>query len=66
LSSYDDTGKEDGLGCFIFTECPELCPVIAACKDSAKMAMKALVELLNQEIACLKICYCGNGKLACS
>jgi hypothetical protein len=45
LSTYDEmTGKEDGLGCFIVTKRPELCPVIAACKDSAKMAMKALVE----------------------
>ena len=44
LSTYDETGKEDGLGCFIVTECTELCPVIAACKDSAKMAMRALVE----------------------
>ena len=45
LSTYDETGKKDGLGCFIVTKRPELCPVIAACKDSAKMAMKALVEL---------------------
>lgn len=44
LSTYDKTGKDDGLGCFIMAECPELCPVIYACKESARMIMKALVE----------------------
>ena len=44
LSTYDKTGKEDGLGCFIIAECPELCPVISACKESASMIMKVLVE----------------------
>jgi hypothetical protein len=43
LSSHDNTGrKEDRLGCFIVAECPDLCPVISACKDSAKMAKKTL------------------------
>ena len=44
LSTYDKTGKDDGLGCFILAECPELCPVITACKESARMIMTALVE----------------------
>ena len=43
LSTYDRTGKGDGVGCYIAAECPELCPVISACKDSAKMAMKILL-----------------------
>jgi hypothetical protein len=43
LSTYDTTGKGDGVGCYIVAECPDLCPVLSACKDSAKMAMKILV-----------------------
>ncbi|KAL3765276.1 hypothetical protein ACHAW5_000277 [Stephanodiscus triporus] len=43
LSTYDKTGKEDGLACYIVAECSDLCPVISACKDSAKMAMKTLI-----------------------
>jgi hypothetical protein len=44
LSTYGRTGgKEGGLGCFIVAECPDLCPVISACKDSAKMAMNTLL-----------------------
>jgi hypothetical protein len=43
LSTHDKTGrKEDSLGCFIVAKCPDLCPVISACKDSAKMAMRTL------------------------
>jgi len=44
LSTYDKSDKGDGLGCFIATKCIDLCPVISACNNSAKMAMKALVE----------------------
>lgn len=44
LSTYDKTGKDDGIGFFITAKCPELCPVIFACKESARMIMKALVE----------------------
>mmetsp|Transcript_17187 Transcript_17187/g.41218 ORF Transcript_17187/g.41218 Transcript_17187/m.41218 type:complete len:654 (+) Transcript_17187:286-2247(+) len=44
LSTYDKSGKGDGVGSFIEAKCTELCPVLDACNDSAKMAMKALVE----------------------
>jgi len=50
LSTYDKSGKGDGLGCFIATKCPDLCPVISACNDSAKMAMKTLVESGDRSI----------------
>ena len=43
LSTYDTIGKGDGLGCYIAADCRDLCPVISACKDSAKMTMKILV-----------------------
>lgn len=43
LSTYDTTGKGDGVGCYIAADCRDLCPVISACKDSAKMTMKILV-----------------------
>jgi len=44
LSTYDKSDKGDGLGCFIATKCLDLGPVISACNNSAKMAMKTLVE----------------------
>ncbi|KAL7542416.1 hypothetical protein ACHAXR_012139 [Thalassiosira sp. AJA248-18] len=49
LSTYDTSGQSDGgLGDFISAKCPDLCPVISACNDSAKMAMKTLVESGDQ------------------
>jgi len=47
LSTYDKSSGnkgDDGLGCFIATKCPELCPILSACNDCAKMTMKTLVE----------------------
>ena len=44
LSTYDKSGKNDGLGAFISTKCPQLIPVLSACNESAKMCLKTLVE----------------------
>jgi hypothetical protein len=48
LSTHDTTGRGDGAGCYIAAECPELCPVISACRDSAKMAMRILATSGDQ------------------
>lgn len=45
LSTYDKSGKGDGLGCYIVAECPDLFRVWSACNNSAKMAMRTIVEL---------------------
>jgi len=45
LSTYDKSGQGDGLGCYIAAECPDLFLVISACNNSARMAMKTIVEL---------------------
>ena len=44
LSTYDKSGKNDGLGAFISTKCPQLIPVISACNELAKMVLKTLLE----------------------
>lgn len=45
LLTYDKSGQGDGLGCYIAAEYPDLFLVLSACNDSARMAMKTLVEL---------------------
>lgn len=40
----NENGRLDRLQEFIVAKCPDLCPVISACNDSAKMAMKTLVD----------------------
>ena len=44
LSTYSTNGEGDGLGNFIVAKCAYLCPLISACNDSAKMALKTLLE----------------------
>ena len=44
VSSHDKGDKGDGLGSFIALKCPQLCPVISACDDSAKMVIQTLME----------------------
>jgi len=44
LSTYDKSGKNDGLGAFISTKCPQLIPVLSACNESAKMVLKTMTE----------------------
>lgn len=45
LSTYDKGGENDGLACFIAAECPDLLFALSACNNSARMAMKTIVEL---------------------
>lgn len=40
LSSFDKTGRTDGLLQFIEERCPNLCPVISACNHSARMVIQ--------------------------
>ncbi|KAL9186961.1 hypothetical protein ACHAXT_010681 [Thalassiosira profunda] len=44
VATFATEGKTDGQDVFIATKCPDLCAVIAACNDSARMIMKTLME----------------------
>lgn len=49
LSSFDKTGKTDGLMQFIEQKCSDLCPVLSACNNSARMIIqtdRALEEVV--------------------
>eukprot|EP00984_Skeletonema_dohrnii_P012308 scaffold4981_cov103-Skeletonema_dohrnii-CCMP3373.AAC.3 len=40
LASFDKTGRTDGLMQFIEQKCSDLCPVISACNNSARMVIQ--------------------------
>jgi len=40
LASFDKTGKTDGLMQFIDQKCSDLCPVLSACNNSARMVIQ--------------------------
>lgn len=44
LTTFEKSGKGDGLSTFIATKCPELHPLISACDNSAKMVIQTLTE----------------------
>lgn len=49
LASFDKTGRTDGLMKFIEQKCPDLCPVLSACNNSARMVIqtdRALEEVV--------------------
>ncbi|KAK1741889.1 hypothetical protein QTG54_007462 [Skeletonema marinoi] len=49
LASFDKTGRTDGLMQFIEQKCSDLCPVISACNNSARMVIqtdRALEEVV--------------------
>jgi hypothetical protein len=49
LASFDKTGRTDGLMQFIDQKCSDLCPVLSACNNSARMVIqtdRALEEVV--------------------
>ncbi|KAL7491732.1 hypothetical protein ACHAWT_001022 [Skeletonema menzelii] len=49
LTSFDKTGKTDGLMQFIEQKCSDLCPVLSACNNAARMVIqtdRALEEVV--------------------
>ncbi|KAL7549616.1 hypothetical protein ACHAWF_012882 [Thalassiosira exigua] len=50
LTTFETNGKGDGLAQFIVARCPRLCPAVSACRDSAKMALKTLLEVGDRSL----------------